>query len=395
MTAHVTSEDTAAAGGLEEQLVAWRRRIHTHPELSYEEHETTGYVDDELRALGLEPVRFRLGTGLWCDVPPADDADREDRVALRADIDALPMDEESGLDFASRNEGVAHTCGHDGHTAMLLGAAALLVENPPPRPVRLIFQPAEETMPGGAKECVEEGVVDDVDRILALHADPHRRVGEVGVTAGPVTYSNAKVRIRLDSEGGHTARPHETQDTVFSTAQLATGITSVLDRRLDPRSGTVLTWGALHAGGEAPNVIPDSAELLGTLRSADREVWATVEDIVREAVEDLAAPYGIRADLEYTQGVPPVVNDEACAELATEAVRQVLGDEGIGTADQSSGGEDFAWYTEEIPGIYLRYGVWDGGGEQTDLHHPAFLLDESALLPGARLFDAFARLSGP
>src|SRR5699024_3432703 len=179
------------------------------------------------------------------------------------------------------------------------------------------------------------------------------------------------------------------------TAQLATGITSVLDRRLDPRSGTVLTWGALHAGGEAPNVIPDSAELLGTLRSADREVWATVEDIVREAVEDLAAPYGIRADLEYTQGVPPVVNDEACAELATEAVRQVLGDEGIGTADQSSGGEDFAWYTEEIPGIYLRYGVWDGGGEQTDLHHPAFLLDESALLPGARLFDAFARLSGP
>src|SRR5699024_4982552 len=183
-----------------------------------------------------------------------------------------------GLDFASRNEGVAHTCGHDGHTAMLLGAAALLVENPPPRPVRLIFQPAEETMPGGAKECVEEGVVDDVDRILALHADPHRRVGEVGVTAGPVTYSNAKVRIRLDSEGGHTARPHETQDTVFSTAQLATGITWVLDRRLDPRSGTVLTWGALHAGGEAPNVIPDSAELLGTLRSADREVWATVED---------------------------------------------------------------------------------------------------------------------
>src|SRR5699024_8097221 len=120
---------------------------------------------------------------------------------------------------------------------------------------------------------------------------------------------------------------------------------------------------------------------LGTLRSADREVWATVEDIVREAVEDLAAPYGIRADLEYTQGVPPVVNDEACAELATEAVRQVLGDEGIGTADQSSGGEDFAWYTEEIPGIYLRYGVWDGGGEQTDLHHPAFLLDESALRP--------------
>src|SRR5699024_4982731 len=134
---------------------------------------------------------------------------------------------------------------------------------------------------------------------------------------------------------------------------------------------------------------------LGTLRSADREVWATVEDIVREAVEDLAAPYGIRADIEYLEGVPPVVNDEPLAELATEAVRQVLGDEGIGTADQSSGGEDFAWYTEEIPGIYLRYGVWDGGGEQTDLHHPAFLLDEAAPLPGARLFGGCARLGGP
>src|SRR5699024_7583217 len=247
----------------------------------------------------LEPVRFRLGTGLWCDVPPADDADREDRVALRADIDALPMDEESGLDFASRNEGVAHTCGHDGHTAMLLGAAALLVENPPPRPVRLIFQPAQETMPGGAKEGVGEGLVDDVHRILAPPPDRARRVAEVGLPAGRGTYRRARGRIRHASEGGPTARPHETQDTVCSPAQLATGITSVLDRRLDPRAGTVLTWGALHAGGEAPNVIPDSAELLGTLRSADREVWATVEDIVREAVEDLAAPYGIRADLEY------------------------------------------------------------------------------------------------
>lgn len=389
------SERTDRPGGaddLADRLVAWRRHLHAHPELSYEEHETTEYIAGELRELGLEPQRFELGTGLWCDVPPADGATAADMVALRADIDALPMDEDSGEPFASEVDGVGHTCGHDGHTAMLLGAASILVEDPPPRPVRLIFQPAEETMPGGALDCVEEGVLDGVDRILALHCDPHRLVGDVGVKAGSVTSSNAKVRIRLDSDGGHTARPHETQDTVFSTAQLATGITAVLDRRLDPRSGTVLTWGALHAGGDAPNVIPDSAELLGTLRSADRDVWATVEDVVREAMEDLAAPYGIRAELEYTQGVPPVVNDAACADLAAEAVRQVLGEDGVGTADQSSGGEDFAWYTEEVPGVYLRYGVWDGSGRQTDLHHPGFVLDESALPPGARLFDAFARL---
>lgn len=377
--------------GFEERLVRWRRHLHAHPELSYEEHQTTDFIAGELEKLGLTPRRFELGTGLWCDVPAAEDASAEDVVALRADIDALPMDEESGEEFASEVDGVCHSCGHDGHTAMLLGAAELLTADPPPRPVRLIFQPAEETMPGGAKDCVEEGVVDGVDRILALHCDPHRPVGEVGVTAGPVTSSNAKIGLHLHSDGGHTARPHETQDTVFALAELIEGVTAVVDRRIDTRTGTVLTWGSVSAGGSAPNVIPDSGELWGTLRSADREVWASAEDLVRDAVEKIAAPYGVRVDVEYVQGVPPVVNDEACAGLAAEAVRQVLGEDGVGTADQSSGGEDFAWYTEEIPGVYLRLGVWDGESEETDLHHPAFVLDERALSIGARIFDAFAR----
>ena len=378
--------------GFEDRLVSWRRHIHTHPELSYEETETTDFIADELEKMGLTPRRFELGTGLWCDVPAADDATATDLVALRADIDALPMDEESGEPFASEVEGVSHTCGHDGHTAMLLGAAELLVAEPPPRPVRLIFQPAEETMPGGAKDCVEEGVVEGVDRILALHCDPHRRVGEVGVTGGPVTSSNAKIGLHLHSDGGHTARPHETQDTIFALAALIEGVTAVVDRRIDPRTGTVLTWGSVRAGGSAPNVIPDSGELWGTLRSADREVWAEAETLVRETVEQIAAPYGVRVDVEYIQGVPPVVNDADCADLAARAVESVLGPDGVGTADQSSGGEDFAWYTEEVPGVYLRLGVWDGESDQTDLHHPAFVLDERALAHGARIFDEFARL---
>jgi len=166
----------------------------------------------------------------------------------------------------------------------------------------------------------------------------------------------------------------------------------VLSRRVDPRSGTVLTWGAISAGGEAPNVIPDSGELLGTLRSADRDVWAEVEPLVREAVDQLAAPYGVGVELEYTQGVPPVVNDDECADLAARAVESVLGPEGVGPAEQSSGGEDFAWYTEEVPGVYLRLGVWDGRSEETDLHHPKFRLDEAALIHGARIFESFARL---
>ncbi|KAA0918374.1 M20 family metallopeptidase [Dietzia sp. ANT_WB102] len=376
----------------EERLSRWRRHIHANPELSFEETETTAFIAGELEKLGLTPRGFKLGTGLWCDIPAADDAPAKDVVALRADIDALPMSEASGESFSSEAEGVSHSCGHDGHTAMLLGAAELLVADPPPRPVRLIFQPAEETMPGGAKTCVEEGVVKGVDRILALHCDPHRKVGEVGVTAGPITSSNAKIGVHVHSDGGHTARPHETQDTVHALAQIVMGLGGVIDRRTDPRSGTVLTWGSVNAGGSAPNVIPDSGELWGTLRSADRDVWATIEPIVREAIEHLAALYEIRAEVDYIQGVPPVVNDADCAELAAQAVESVLGSEGVGSADQSSGGEDFAWYTEEIPGVYLRLGVSDGESEETDLHHPGFVLDERALAHGARIFDAFARL---
>ena len=381
--------------GFEDRLKAWRRHLHAHPELSYEERETTDYVEGELWAMGLEPTRFRLGTGLWCDVPAAAGAAATDVVALRADIDALAMSEDSGEPFASRVEGVSHSCGHDGHTAMLLGAAELLVADPPPRPVRLIFQPAEETMPGGAKECVAEGVVEGVDRILALHCDPHRVVGGVGVTAGPITSSNAKIGITVRSDGGHTARPHETQDTVFALAQIITGVTAAVDRRIDPRSGTVLTWASVRAGGTAPNVIPDSGQLWGTLRSADRDVWATVEPLVREAAERVGALYGDRTEVAYGQGVPPVVNDDECAELAARAVASVLGPGGVGPAVQSSGGEDFAWYTEEIPGVYLRLGVWAGESGETDLHHPGFVLDERALPHGAHILDAFARTDRP
>ena len=393
-TTSPTRQEPLAEGDeadFEEHLVRWRRHIHAHPELSFEEHRTTDFIAGELEKLGLRPQRFELGTGLWCDVPPADGAEAEDVVALRADIDALPMDEDSGEPFSSEVEGACHSCGHDGHTAMLLGAAELLTAEPPPRPVRLIFQPAEETMPGGAKTCVEEGVVDGVDRILALHCDPHRRVGEVGVAAGPITSSNAKIGLHLHSDGGHTARPHETQDTVFALAELIEGVTAVVDRRIDTRTGTVLTWGSVEAGGSAPNVIPDAGELWGTLRSADRDVWATAEPLVRDAVEKIAAPYGVRVDVDYVQGVPPVVNDEKCTELAARAVEEVLGPEGVCGAEQSSGGEDFAWYTEQIPGVYLRLGVWDGESDETDLHHPAFTLDERALQIGARIFEAFAR----
>ena len=380
---------------LVDKLTAWRRHIHTNAELSYEEKETTDYIADELESLGFEVKRFEFGTGLTCDIPAADGAEARDVVALRADIDALPMEETTGLEFASSTEGVSHSCGHDGHTAMLLGAATLLAKNPPPRPIRLIFQPAEEQMPGGALDCVKEGAVEGVDRIIALHCDPHRVVGDVGVHAGAITSSNAKLEVELTASGGHTARPHETGDIVYALSTIATGVTQVVDRRIDPRSGTVLTWGSIQAGGSAANVIPSNGKLVGTVRSASRDTWAYLPDIVPDAIKTIAQPYGVEVDVTYTQGVPPVVNDEACAQLAATAVSDILGDEGVGEATQSSGGEDFGWYTEEIPGIYLRLGVWDGESDETDLHHPSFQMDERALVIGAAVFDRFARLDRP
>ena len=389
---------SAAKGyeGVDEQLVesltGWRRHIHRNPELSYKEFQTTDYIESELNKLGFEVRRFEFGSGLTCDIPAADGSSESDVVALRADIDALPMEETTGYDFSSTNEGVCHSCGHDAHAAMLLGAATLLAKTPPPRPVRLIFQPAEETMPGGAVDCVKEGAVKGVDRIVALHCDPHRVVGDVGVHAGAITSSNAKLEVTLQASGGHTARPHETGDLVYALSTVATGVAQVVDRRIDPRSGTVLTWGSIMAGAGAPNVIPAKGTLAGTVRSASRDTWAELPEVIPPAIRAIAEPYGVEVDVNYVQGVPPVVNDDACAEIAVRAVTDVLGEQGVGEAVQSSGGEDFGWYTEEIPGVYLRLGVWDGESPETDLHHPAFAMDERALVIGAAVFDRFARL---
>lgn len=389
---------SAAKGyaGVDEQLVesltGWRRHIHRNPELSYKEFQTTDYIESELNKLGFEVRRFEFGSGLTCDIPAADGSSETDVVALRADIDALPMEETTGYDFSSTNEGVCHSCGHDAHAAMLLGAATLLAKTPPPRPVRLIFQPAEETMPGGAVDCVQEGAVEGVDRIIALHCDPHRVVGDVGVHAGAITSSNAKLEVTLQASGGHTARPHETGDIVYALSTVATGVAQVVDRRIDPRSGTVLTWGSIMAGAGAPNVIPAKGTLAGTVRSASRDTWVELPEVIPPAIRAIAEPYGVEVDVNYVQGVPPVVNDDACAEIAGRAVTDVLGEQGVGEAVQSSGGEDFGWYTEEIPGVYLRLGVWNGESPETDLHHPAFAMDERALVIGAAVFDRFARL---
>ena len=363
-----------------DDLVAWRRHIHRHPELGRQEFATTQFVADRLVEAGLNPKALPGGTGLICDFGPA----HAPRIALRADMDALPMAERTGAPYASTVPGVAHACGHDAHTAMLLGAATALAGAPElPLGVRLIFQPAEELMPGGALDAIAAGALVGVSRIFALHCDPRLAVGRVAITAGPITSAADSLEITLHSPGGHTSRPHLTSDLVYGMGTLITGLPGVLSRRIDPRHATVMVWGAANAG-VAANAIPQIGTLAGTVRTASRETWLEMEALVRQTVSGLLAPLEIEYSLQYRRGVPPVVNEERSTQIMTHAI-EAVGPDVLADTHQSGGGEDFSWYLEDVPGAMARLGVWSGAGPQLDLHQPTFDLDERALAVGVRV----------
>jgi amidohydrolase len=361
-------------------VVSWRRSLHSVPELGRAERRTTAMIRRRLMAAGLEPRTLPGGTGLVCDVGYG-----ESCVALRADLDALPLQEETGLPFASTVAGVAHACGHDAHTAMLLGAGLALASAPAlPGRVRLIFQPAEEIQPGGALDMVADGAMEGVQRAFALHVDPRLEVGRLGTRVGPITSACDVIEIRLTSPGGHTSRPHLTGDLVEAMGLLITQLPLLLTRQVDPRSGTVLVWGAAHAG-EAANAIPQNGLLRGTLRTADHATWGELEDKMRALVAAVLAPLGVGYVLDHIRGVPPVVNDEISAGILADAAASVLGPDASTSTEQSSGGEDFAWYLEHVPGAMARLGVWPGHGPMRDIHQSTFDLDERALPFGVRV----------
>ncbi|MFF0817501.1 M20 family metallopeptidase [Rhodococcus sp. NPDC003318] len=366
-------------------LSAWRRHIHAHPELARREFATTEFVAGKLTAAGLEPRILPGGTGLTCDIGPDGP-----RVALRADMDALPLQEDTGAPYSSTVPGVSHACGHDAHTTILLGAGLALAQAPEPLPygVRLVFQPAEEVMPGGALDVVATGAMKDVSRIFALHCDPRLAAGRVGVRLGAITSAADTVELLLDSPGGHTSRPHLTTDLVYALGTVITGLPGMLSRRIDPRTSTVMVWGAVSAG-QAPNAIPQTGRLVGTVRTGDHDTWALLEPLVREIVHGLLAPTGVRYELNYRRGVPPVVNDEVSTRMFEHAISQ-LGPDALSDTPQSGGGEDFSWYLEEVPGAMARLGVWSGVGEQLDIHQPTFDLDERALAVGVRVLANLA-----
>lgn len=390
-TSNLTSSLAARVAGRLAPLVALRRDLHAHPEVGHAETRTTQRVAEALVAEGLEP-RLLPGTGLVCDI--GDDTGAG-RLGLRADLDALPLQDETDTPYSSTVAGVAHACGHDVHTTVVLGAGLLLADahrrGELRGGVRLVFQPAEESTPGGALDVIAAGGLDGVSRLLAVHCDPSTDVGRVGLRVGPITSASDHVLVRLAGDGGHTSRPHLTGDLVFALGQVITGVPAALSRRLDPRSGVSLVWGRASAGA-APNAIPRSGVVEGTLRCLQVEAWDDVRGLLAEVVEAVVAPYGVTATLEHTRGVPPVVNDESCVALLDHAARQALGDENVLPTEQSLGGEDFAWYLTKVPGALARLGTRTPGGRTFDLHRGDFDVDERAVGVGVQLLTAAALL---
>lgn len=362
-------------------LIELRRDLHAFPELSWQEERTTDIVASWMDKLGLSPQRFE-GTGLSVDIGPAGGP----IVGLRADLDALPILDTTQDPWRSKNPGVAHACGHDVHVSALVGAASALAEADReiglPARVRLIFQPAEEVMPGGALRLLSDGVLAGVSRIFALHCDPSLDVGRVGIREGAITGASDQIHVVLNGRGGHTSRPHLTEDLTYALGSLITQLPAVLSRRFDPRAGASLVWGKVTAGNAA-NVIPAVGELKGTLRMLDAAAWHDAEHLVRGIIADIVEPFGVGVDLTYTRGVPPVVNDFAVTERLRRAVTEALGPDGVATTAQSLGGEDFAWYVETLPGTMARLGTRTPGGATYDLHQGNLRVDERAIAVGA------------
>lgn len=370
------------------RLVALREELHRHPELSWREEATATRLEKALRTIGAAEVRRVAGTGVVARIPGrAGDASP---VALRGDIDALPITEETGLAWASTAPGVMHACGHDVHASWMVGAAMLLRRRPPRGDVVLVLQPAEE-VGAGARAILAAGVLDGVTAIFGGHVDRRFAVGQVVAQPGPLAASADTFTITLTGRGAHGARPQEGSDPVVGASAVVMALQTVVARRIDPANPAVLTVGSIH-GGTAPNVIPGSVTLTGTLRATRPEVRTQLQETLRELATGVAAGYGLAAELRLGEGTPPVVNSERESAWAREAATHVLGDGTVvplGTTNM--GGEDFACYLERVPGCFLRIGAREAGGAPVAAHSPTFVAAPESLFTGAAVLAECAR----
>jgi amidohydrolase len=370
------------------RLVELRRELHRHPELSWQESETAATLLAALASFGITEVSRVAGTGLVARIPGRDRS--APVVALRGDIDALPITESTGLPFASENAGVMHACGHDVHASWAVGAARLLLAKPATGDVLVVFQPAEE-VGDGARAVVESGALANVVAIFGGHVDRRFEVGQVVAQAGALAASTDSFEVEILGAGAHGARPHESADPIVPAAAIVTALQTLVSRRLDPGQPGVVTVGSINAG-TASNIIPDRARLTGTIRATTVAARTLLTRELVRMVNDIAKAYGTTATTSLSGGTPPIVNPERMASIAASAVTRVLGDAALvplGTTNM--GGEDFAVYMESIPGCFMRIGAREPGGRVIAAHSPGYYAAEGALFIGAAVLAECAR----
>lgn len=366
----------------EQDLLNWmidqRRWVHQHAELGYKEFETSNYIVDQLAKLGVESVDRPGETAIVATLQGQGD---KPGVALRADIDGLPLHEETGLSYRSRNRGVMHACGHDGHVAILLGAIALLKKQPHAGDIKCIFQPAEE-LATGAKTLVNQGVLEGVDGIFTGHIDTHFDSGVITVDEGIICAYADPFLIHIKGRGGHAAKPHETADAVVAASSLVTVIQTLVSRQVDPNYSAVVTVGRFQAG-MAPNVIAEEAVLEGTIRSTHEHTREKTMNGLKRIVESIGDMYGVEATLHFSDGLPAVINSGESYRVAHKAALSVTEEVLVTSQGKPSyGGEDFSFYQREIPGCMVRFGARLAGVGVA--HSSTYNFDESALLVGAK-----------
>jgi hippurate hydrolase len=376
---------------LRNRLIALRRDLHRHPELSLKEERTAQRLYDELALLQPDELKRVAGTGVIARFKGRDS--RAPVIAVRGDIDALPIQEETGLDFASVNPGVMHACGHDVHATWAVGAAHLLKAAPPAGDVVVLLQPAEEHG-DGAVLMIDAGALKGVDAIVGGHVDRRFPVGEVLADAGPVNAAADIFEITLIGSGAHGARPHEGADPIVAAASLVGELQTIVSRRLNPATPAVVTVGTIQAGAAA-NVIPDRCVLSGTLRSFDVATRDLLHAEVKRIAEAVAAVHRVKADVKLERGSPPVVNQPEQAAWARDAVSRLLGDKALASLGfLNMGGEDFAYYLEKIPGCFIRVGARETGGATIPAHSPKFYAADDAIFVGAAVLAETARVAG-
>jgi len=367
------------------QLIAWRRDFHRHPEIAYQEKRTSSVIRGFLEKLGLE-VSACAGTGLKAVL----DGQGPGKVlALRADMDALPLKEEGDKDYISENPEATHACGHDGHMAILMGVAKILAARRDQFKGRVIFlfQPAEERIPGGAKQMIEEGALDGVKAIFGLHLWQPLPTGTVGIVKGVMMAQPDQFSIVVRGRGGHGSAPQMTVDPILVASHLVINTQSIVSRNVDPLKPVVVSFGTIK-GGTIYNIIPNEVSLTGTVRTFDHKLQVMAERRLRQISKETAKTFGATAELKYEKGYPPLVNHDKMVDFVLRVAKKILGEDKIRAIDPVMGGEDFAYFLEKIPGAFLFFGI--GDGQKFPHHHPAFDIDEKALEPAALLMTSLA-----